>query len=260
MHTSRGLLSLGAALAVSALMSRPGAGADMVFRSSAGGTSLLELFSSEGCSSCPPADALVSSLRTSSGLWRDFVPAVFHVDYWDYLGWRDVLASPVFTRRQQDYGRLATPEFVLNGRVWYPGGSAEVPKPAADAGELEVRPEGLLCYHIAFHAKGGGRWRAHAALLGFDIVDAIPAGENAGRTLRHDFVALGYQSEPLVGGAATITVKSNLAAKPERFAVAVWVTREGDPTPVQAAGGLMGQPHLKGKMSLSPRRESDGSP
>jgi hypothetical protein len=164
---------------------------------------------------------------------------VFHVDYWDYLGWKDVLASPVFTRRQQGYGRLVTPEFVLNGRPWYPQGSGGLSKPAADAGALEVRPEGILRYRVAFHAEGSGPWRAHAALLGFGVVDAVASGENAGSRLRHDFVALGYQTEPLVDGAAAITVKPNLAARPERFGVAVWVTREDDPTPVQAAGGML---------------------
>lgn len=228
-------------LALLLALSRPSGAAEVVLRSAPGGTSLLELFSSEGCSSCPPADAFVSSLKSHRGLWTDFVPAVFHVDYWDYLGWKDFLASPLFTRRQREYGRLVTPGFVLNGRPWWSGNDSEIAKPAADAGMLEVRPEGLLRYRVTFHHKGNGSWRAHAALLGFGVTSSIAGGENAGATLRHDFVALGYQSEAVKGGEALITVKPNLAAKPERFGVAVWITREDAPTPVQAAGGYLGR-------------------
>src|SRR5689334_11142529 len=63
-------------------------------------TPLLELFTSEGCSSCPPAEKWLTGLKPSSGLWKDFVPVAFHVDYWDYLGWRDPWSSKTFTDRQ----------------------------------------------------------------------------------------------------------------------------------------------------------------
>ncbi|MDQ3115241.1 MAG: DUF1223 domain-containing protein [Verrucomicrobiota bacterium] len=66
-------------------------------------THLLELFTSEGCSSCPPAEAWLSKLKDDPGLWRDFVPLAFHVDYWDRLGWRDPFASKVWTSRQYEY-------------------------------------------------------------------------------------------------------------------------------------------------------------
>jgi len=85
---------------------------------------LLELFTSEGCSSCPPAETWLSGLRSAPGLWKEFVPASFHVDYWDYLGWRDPWASKIFSYRQRDYAQswhsdsIYTPGFVLNGREW----------------------------------------------------------------------------------------------------------------------------------------------
>src|SRR6478609_8524746 len=87
-------------------------------------TTLLELYSSEGCSSCPPAEAWMASLRDAPGLWRDFVPVVFHVAYWDRLGWRDRFASEQFTQRQYAYAArwrsdsVYTPEFVANGEQW----------------------------------------------------------------------------------------------------------------------------------------------
>jgi hypothetical protein len=64
---------------------------------------LLELFTSEGCSSCPPADAWVSKLKTSPDLWKSVVPVVFHVDYWNGLGWPDRFSSRANTERQQHY-------------------------------------------------------------------------------------------------------------------------------------------------------------
>jgi len=79
---------------------------------------VVELFTSQGCSSCPPADLILGELCASKGV----VAASFNVDYWDYIGWRDTLASPEFTRRQYDYARrlgkrqVYTPQMIVNGR------------------------------------------------------------------------------------------------------------------------------------------------
>jgi hypothetical protein len=236
-HRGLSVLLLTVLTAATHAAPQPVFAAQTVFRSAPGGTSMLELFSSEGCSSCPPADAFFSTLKGQRGLWHDFVPAVFHVDYWDYLGWKDFLASPVYADRQRAYGRLVTPGFVLNGKPWWGRDVESIERPAADPGTLEVRPDGILRYRIAFLAKG--RWRAHASLLGFGVVSAVATGENAGSTLRHDFVSLGYATAPIVDGAAVIAVKPNLAAKTDRYGVAVWITKEDDEIPVQAAGGYL---------------------
>src|SRR5947207_690518 len=101
-------------------------GENLVFQSSENRVALLELFTSEGCSSCPPAETWLSGLRSSAGLWKEFVPVAFHVDYWDYLGWRDPWASAGFSDRQRAYAALwhsdstYTPGFVLNGKEWRP--------------------------------------------------------------------------------------------------------------------------------------------
>src|SRR5713101_6658813 len=85
---------------------------------------LVELFTSEGCSSCPPAERTLSKLTTHPSLWKTFVPVAFHVNYWDNLGWKDRLASVEFTQRKHTYASgwgsdtVYTPEFVLNGREW----------------------------------------------------------------------------------------------------------------------------------------------
>ena len=85
---------------------------------------LIELFTSQGCSSCPPAEVWLSKLKSEPGLWKNFVPLAFHVDYWDYLGWRDPWATKEFSDRQRNYAEawrrdsVYTPGFVLNGREW----------------------------------------------------------------------------------------------------------------------------------------------
>src|SRR5256885_16987773 len=96
----------------------------LIFQSSGKQTALIELYTSEGCSSCPPAETWLSRLQESPGLWKDFVPLAFHVDYWDYLGWRDPWASESFSDRQRAYAKqwqsesIYTPGFVLNGKEW----------------------------------------------------------------------------------------------------------------------------------------------
>ena len=99
---------------VGALAALGGCGAALA----AGPPVVVELFTSQGCSSCPPADAFLQELEARPGV----IAVSYNVDYWDYLGWRDTLASPVFSRRQRDYaarrgdGKVYTPQMVINGR------------------------------------------------------------------------------------------------------------------------------------------------
>src|SRR5438270_83142 len=96
----------------------------LTFTSKNSGTHLLELFTSEGCSSCPPAEAWLGRLKSDDRLWQDFVPIAFHVDYWDRLGWKDRFAQSEWTQRQRAYANkwgsssVYTPGFVLDGREW----------------------------------------------------------------------------------------------------------------------------------------------
>src|ERR1043166_1476275 len=97
---------------------------DRTFQSGPQRVHLIELFTSQGCSSCPSAEAWFSKLKAEPGLWKDFVPLAFHVDYWDRLGWGDPFASKEWTARQYQYSAnwksesVYTPGFVLNGREW----------------------------------------------------------------------------------------------------------------------------------------------
>src|SRR6059036_376240 len=93
---------------------------DRVFESGSQRAHVIELFTSQGCSSCPPAEAWLSKLKAEPGLWKDFLPLAFHVDYWDRLGWRDPFAAKEWTARQYQYSAnwkkesVYTPGFVLD--------------------------------------------------------------------------------------------------------------------------------------------------
>ena len=135
---------------------------DVVFKSSGAPSSLIELYSSEGCSSCPPAEEWLNHLKGDAGLWKSVFPVAFHVDYWDGLGWPDRFARAEYTQRQRDYAArlrqdsVYTPEFVLNGLEWRP--SQGIP----DRGPVEVGDTGGVgeCeadHGILLSGCGGGR-------------------------------------------------------------------------------------------------------
>jgi len=239
------------------LVAAPLAAAPAHFASGPARAALIELYTSEGCSSCPPADAWLGGLLEKPGLWSQFVPVQFHVDYWDGLGWKDRLASPEFTARQYAYASawgtrgVYTPCFVRDGAEWKPGWGlppAEPQAPAAGILALDLLANGL--WSVSFTPGSGGQpagegYEVHVAYLGFGISSRVTAGENGGATLGHDFVALAVASRPLVAGApggallATLDLPSAPAISCARHAVAAWVTPRGGLAPVQAAGGWL---------------------
>jgi hypothetical protein len=132
--------------------------APLTFQSSGKQTALIELYTSEGCSSCPPAETWLSRLKESPGLWKDFVPLAFHVDYWDYLGWRDPWANKSFSDRQRAYAKqwrsesIYTPGFVLNGKEWRDWSALkDGPKSAGvNAGVLTVTSSDTNHWQVSF--------------------------------------------------------------------------------------------------------------
>jgi len=201
---------------------------------------LIELYTSEGCSSCPSADRWLSGLRESPDLWRDFVPVAFHVDYWNRLGWLDPYSSRENTQRQYDYAAVwgtasvYTPCFVRNGVEWR--GARELSANRPPAGVLSAHYDGKILTASFQPVTGNGVFEIHAAILGGGITTRVTAGENRGETLRHEFVALhlaqGAIDQPLELPQPTVNPVS-------RYALAVWVTTKGNPIPLQAAGGWL---------------------
>jgi hypothetical protein len=162
-----------------ALAARAG---ERVFESGPRKVHLLELFTSQGCSSCPPAEAWFSKLKAEPQLWKDFVPLAFHVDYWDRLGWRDPFASKEWTARQNEYAAawkndsVYTPGVVLNGRE---SRQRSIPTPSAEKPGLLK----LLIVNDQVSAEftpTNGTTKdvdLHVALLGFDLNSKVTAGE-----------------------------------------------------------------------------------
>src|SRR5213083_577539 len=136
----------------------------LTFQSSGKQTALIELYTSEGCSSCPPAETWLSRLKESPGLWKDFVPVAFHVDYWDYLGWRDPWAAKEFSDRQRAYARswrggaVYTPGFVLNGKEWrdWSGLKDGLRPSGATAGLLRVSSSDITHWQVSFASSTPG--------------------------------------------------------------------------------------------------------
>jgi hypothetical protein len=213
--------------------------------------SLVELYTSEGCSSCPPAEAGMSRLKGEPGLWKNFVPIAFHVDYWDRLGWRDRFSSPRWTERQRRYAALwgsesvYTPAVVVGGREQGSWSSARLSQPNdKEAGVLSVSTRDGKNFSVEFRPQNGSgtEYEAHLALLGSGISTNVRAGENSGRNLAHDFVVLDLRNGGLnsEAGTARASLTTSAAVEPAaRKAVAVWVTRRGQLDPQQAVGGWL---------------------
>jgi len=220
-------------------------GGEATFSSKPTRAHLLELFTSEGCSSCPPAEAWLSKLKDAPGLWQDFVPMAFHVDYWDRLGWRDPFAAKAWTTRQYQYsarwnsGSVYTPAFVLDGKEWRNNG---IPSAASEMpGVLKLTMSGRDRATVVFQpTKPDARsFEAHVARLGFGLTINVRAGENSGRQLLHDFVVFALTDAPIASGAAELRLPASVAtaAKISRGALIAWITETGSSEPIQATGG-----------------------
>ncbi len=161
-------------------------------------TSVVELFTSQGCSSCPTADALMEGYARRPNV----LALSFSVDYWDYLGWKDTLASPKFTKRQRQYagargdGQVYTPQMVINGTAHVVGSNkaaidAALVAAARDTGELvglKLQGQGQ---HLVIDCEGkaGGVGAKDATLWLVHVtrrVDVpIKRGENSGKTITY---------------------------------------------------------------------------
>jgi hypothetical protein len=168
---------------------------------------VVELFTSEGCSSCPPADALLLQLDRMQPVSGAFVIALSeHVDYWDRLGWRDPFSSPVFSRRQEGYSRrfhldsVYTPQVVIDGTLEAVGNDSrrvqDAIRQSTKADKLQIRissvftnSQGVPAVHVQVEppekSAASGVERLTVALAENAVVSHVRAGENSGRILDH---------------------------------------------------------------------------
>ncbi len=166
------------------------------------GFAVVELFTSEGCSSCPPADALIAQVQQEDKDLPVYILA-FHVDYWDRLGWKDAFSDAAYSDRQRRYAAwlnlssIYTPQVVVNGRQEFVGSESGALHTAIQGG---LEQQGIVQLALTGLKRDGGRldWQcraeglgAHAhvsvvvALVERSAVTAVKAGENSGKTLSH---------------------------------------------------------------------------
>jgi len=182
---------------------------------------VVELYTSEGCNSCPPADRWLSRLKDDPSV----VALAFHVDYWDRLGWRDRFASPAFTARQSaqqatNGARFSyTPQVVVDGRDrtdWSRASVASGARPAAAVDVALAQRGDRFVATVTPLANAPQRLAAYWAVTEQGHVSAVKAGENQGATLHHDFVVRDY--EPVAPWSARGGSSETLIFKPQAAA------------------------------------------
>ena len=209
--------------------------------------SMIELFTSEGCSSCPPAEAYLNGLQNEPGLWTKYIPLAFHVDYWNYLGWKDRFSDAAYSARQRQYARerlmltVYTPAFFVNGEPWRPQRHPDIPLSDTRVGKLTVDVIGTQYRAVFELAESNSKaLQLNVALLGMGLTTNIRAGENAGRQAQHDFVVLSWQRfESDDGRWRGALPAPALARDTSRLALVAWVSKLDNPTPLQAVGGYL---------------------
>ena len=191
-----GIALLGILLAAGAFMAKPTATPEGRRKAV-----VVELFTSEGCSSCPPADALLAKLREEGHQnGAEIIPLGFHVDYWNHLGWQDRFSSAAYSQRQEQYAHtlgldgVYTPQMVVDGRREFVGSNAsrardeivqETGQPQqADVQLSFVKPDQLQVQVTSNDVAGD----VVLAITEDNLSNSIGAGENSGHVLRHTAV------------------------------------------------------------------------
>jgi len=218
---------------------------DIYFSSGQQQVSLLELYSSEGCSSCPSAEDWINSFINYKGLWTHVVPIVFHVDYWNHLGWIDKFAKKEFTNRQylhKKYNTVSfvyTPAFIHNAKEWKGWfNKQQLHLANKKAGELNasLNNNKLTVKYLPYINKNYSNYILNIAILGFNLKSHITNGENKNKKLIHNFVALTHNQYYSQNNTWNINLPKStiLSAK---YALSIWITYPNSMIPLQATGG-----------------------
>ncbi|MYB34930.1 MAG: DUF1223 domain-containing protein [Gammaproteobacteria bacterium] len=186
-----------------------GADQDLVVSSTGTITPVVELYTSEGCSSCPPADRFLAELGTHIGPDFHAVPLAFHVDYWNRLGWPDPFSKKQYTDRQRwiahvnRQSSIYTPELVVSGQETRNGAQIydrirkhnATPANVSIHLQVERNEPHRLHAEITFDNASGSTAEGHVAIYENGIIREIRGGENRGATLHHEFLVR-YWSQP----------------------------------------------------------------
>jgi len=242
---TRGLAGLGVAILLALLGFASGGAAQAA---SERPPVVVELYTSQGCSSCPPADQLLTELV----MRPDVIALSLHVDYWDYIGWKDPYGSPMNTERQRRYATelglryVFTPQIVVDGRTSIVGSD----RAAVEAAIAETRTRDKAV-RISFRAENGGMAvidagpaPAAGATIWLAIYDKsheteVKRGENAGRTIRNANVVRSFERMGTwTGQALEIPLNLGDAAARGRYGCAI-IVQEGRSGPLLGAAVMM---------------------
>ncbi|AMO99463.1 hypothetical protein CAter282_1579 [Collimonas arenae] len=221
--------------------------ADYTAQSPANRVALVELYSSEGCNSCPPADQWLSKVGAQAKANR-IVPLALHVDYWDNLGWKDRFGDHRFTVRQQELAAFAnsrvvyTPEIFVGGkelRRWSSDGAFDgaiskiTAQPAPADISIKLASTAVRTFDLTSNVKlrqdSKDSHNAYVALYENKLVSKVSAGENGGVTLHHDYVVRRWLGPfALKNGVAQIREKIALDSiapdiRADRFGIVTFV-------------------------------------
>ncbi|HZX92259.1 MAG TPA: DUF1223 domain-containing protein [Rudaea sp.] len=226
-------------IALILLSAPPAVLADCRVQSSSPRPHLVELYTSSGCNSCPPAERWMSTLRKHP----DLVGLEFHVDYWDTAEWHDPFSDHAYMLRQQviakrrNKDQIYTPQIWLDGRVWVNWPAGAPPEPAGDeAPIMELALDASDTVHVAVDVGSAGSkpdYRVYAALAETGLSEYVRAGENRGKSLSFDEVVRAFAG-PFELPHAEFELKPPPRAKREHTSVVAFVQDEASGDIVQA--------------------------
>jgi len=214
---------LAAFLTIAALGSKAFIGAKLLSKTHNGakGFAVVELFTSEGCSSCPPADVLVAKIEKENKDQPVYVLA-YHVDYWNRLGWKDAFSSADYSKRQNEYAgylhlrQIYTPQIVVNGKTEFVGSEESTLRNAIKT-NLQLTSQVQLSLNVSSFGQGQANLKYHAdgidkntvlmiAVLQKNAQTKVERGENGGRTLSHVQIVRKLQRISLNSNSGSVNI------------------------------------------------------
>lgn len=201
---------------------------------------LVELFASEGCSSCPPADDLLMRLdQDARQHTKNVFLLSFEVDYWDYLGWKDPYSLPAFTQRQHQYAQalnsnsVYTPQMIINGVDGFVGSDASKARkyieqylntPSLNSITLEIQSIAPQKIEIKYQCE---QWLPdivlNIALVERKAQSQVTAGENSGRLLKHVNVVRDFKTIAFKEKEGQVVIESSFVVDPERYLIIAYL-------------------------------------
>ncbi len=202
---------------------------------------VLELFTSQGCSSCPPADKALQDITQQAARSGQAVYGLsFHVDYWNRLGWQDPFSAKQYTDRQRQYDRVLksqtyTPQLVINGQQDVIGGQRGRIEQAIQTIQKQpasafVGVDGSMARDakqvtVSYELSAAGPYRVNVALVQKEARTAVQNGENGGRTLVNTQVVRQFKTVDESGISGSVSLPSPAGLTPDQMTVLVYVQR-----------------------------------